>query len=235
MLFFLILLNFAIQTWSSVLRRCATWPSCRPTFLSWRMNWAWWWAWRLWLRGEDSSHAAMATLKHVHNHPGCLVASLLWPWAEMYFGTVTFEIGFQDLGLCSPYRKDLPLDITALAQEVFDILRAPARPALRTPESQRRKKSQFFINSSSKKAKSVTLHIQGLDSTVSGGGGTALTFCISPTAEGLQVNGRCSFVCRTSGAFARRRFWRSKESSALPSRWPPRDAPSASVQTFPQR
>ncbi|XP_075900689.1 armadillo repeat containing 1, like [Nelusetta ayraudi] len=62
-------------------------------------------------------------------------------------------------------RKDLPLDITALAQEVFDILRAPANPVSRTPESQRRKKSQFFINSSSKKAKSVTLHIQGLDST----------------------------------------------------------------------
>lgn len=91
----------------------------------------------------------------------------------MYFGTVTFQIVFQGLGLCSPYRKDLPLDITALAQEVFDILRAPARPAPRTPESQRRKKSQFFINSSSKKAKSVTLHIQGLDSTVSGGGGGA--------------------------------------------------------------
>lgn len=75
------------------------------------------------------------------------------------------HIGF---GSFSPRRKDLPLDITALAREVFDILRAPANLAPRTPESHRRKKSQFFINSSSKKAKSVTLHIQGLDSTVSG-------------------------------------------------------------------
>lgn len=58
------------------------------------------------------------------------------------------------------------MDITALAQEVLDILRAPANPVPCTPERQR-KKSQFFINSSNKKAKSVTLHIQGLDSTVS--------------------------------------------------------------------
>ncbi|XP_070843608.1 armadillo repeat containing 1, like [Chaetodon trifascialis] len=58
----------------------------------------------------------------------------------------------------------LSTDITALAQEVFDILSAPANPLPRTPEREKRKKSQFFINSSNKKAKSVTLHIQGLDS-----------------------------------------------------------------------
>lgn len=58
----------------------------------------------------------------------------------------------------------LSTDITALAQEVFDILSAPANPVPRTPEREKRKKSQFFINSSNKKAKSVTLHIQGLDS-----------------------------------------------------------------------
>ncbi|KAM9840679.1 armadillo repeat containing 1, like [Aulostomus maculatus] len=59
-------------------------------------------------------------------------------------------------------RDELSVDITALAREVFDILNAPVQPVHRTPES--RKKSQFFINSSNKKAKSVTLHIQGLDS-----------------------------------------------------------------------
>uniref|UniRef100_A0A8C7Z6Z1 Armadillo repeat-containing protein 1 n=1 Tax=Oryzias sinensis TaxID=183150 RepID=A0A8C7Z6Z1_9TELE len=63
-------------------------------------------------------------------------------------------------------RDDLSVDITALAKEVYIILSQPANPAPRTPERQRRKKPQFFINSSSKKAKSVTLHIQGLDSTV---------------------------------------------------------------------
>lgn len=67
----------------------------------------------------------------------------------------------------SPYREGLSVDITALAKEVYGILSSPCNPAPRTPESQRRKKSQFFINSSNKKAKSVTLHIQGLDSIVS--------------------------------------------------------------------
>uniref|UniRef100_A0A3Q3AIC8 Armadillo repeat-containing protein 1 n=2 Tax=Kryptolebias marmoratus TaxID=37003 RepID=A0A3Q3AIC8_KRYMA len=60
-------------------------------------------------------------------------------------------------------RDGLSVDITALAKEVYNILRAPNNPAAHTPERQRRKKSQFFINSSNKKAKSVTLHIQGLD------------------------------------------------------------------------
>ncbi|XP_071335147.1 armadillo repeat containing 1, like [Trachinotus anak] len=62
-------------------------------------------------------------------------------------------------------REGLSVDITALAQEVYDILCAPANPVPHIPERDRRKKSQFFINSSNKKAKSVTLHIQGLDST----------------------------------------------------------------------
>uniref|UniRef100_A0A3Q3WXV1 Armadillo repeat-containing protein 1 n=1 Tax=Mola mola TaxID=94237 RepID=A0A3Q3WXV1_MOLML len=59
----------------------------------------------------------------------------------------------------------LSVDIASLAKEVFDILSGPAHPVPRTPERQRRKKSQFFINSFNKKAKCVTLHIQGLDST----------------------------------------------------------------------
>lgn len=65
------------------------------------------------------------------------------------------------------FRKGLSVDITALAQEVFDILNAPANPVQRIPQRQKKTKSQFFINSSNKKAKSVTLHIQGLDSRVS--------------------------------------------------------------------
>ncbi|XP_029984296.1 armadillo repeat containing 1, like [Sphaeramia orbicularis] len=62
-------------------------------------------------------------------------------------------------------RDGLSVDITSLAQEVYDILRAPINPVPRTPERERRKKPQFFLNSTNKKAKSVTLHIQGLDST----------------------------------------------------------------------
>ncbi|XP_061563054.1 armadillo repeat containing 1, like [Cololabis saira] len=60
-------------------------------------------------------------------------------------------------------REDLSVDIKALAKEVYNILSAPVNPAPRTDGG--RKKSQFFINSSNKKAKSVTLHIQGLDNT----------------------------------------------------------------------
>ncbi|XP_019751838.1 armadillo repeat containing 1, like [Hippocampus comes] len=61
-------------------------------------------------------------------------------------------------------RDELCADITNLAKEVYGILVAPPLPVHRTPERQRTKKSQFFLNSSNKKAKCVTLHIQGLDS-----------------------------------------------------------------------
>ncbi|XP_072553131.1 armadillo repeat containing 1, like [Salminus brasiliensis] len=55
-------------------------------------------------------------------------------------------------------------DITDLTKEVHSVL--SATETFRTPEQPRRKnKPQFFINSSNKKAKSVTLHIQGLDGT----------------------------------------------------------------------
>ncbi|KAJ8355772.1 hypothetical protein SKAU_G00185660 [Synaphobranchus kaupii] len=58
-------------------------------------------------------------------------------------------------------------DVAALAEEVHGILSAPVRAeAPKTPHRSTRKiKPQFFINSSNKKAKSVTLHIQGLDTT----------------------------------------------------------------------
>ncbi|XP_059396681.1 armadillo repeat-containing protein 1-like [Carassius carassius] len=62
-------------------------------------------------------------------------------------------------------RTGMTTDITDLAKEVYDVLSAQTqRQTGQTPEQQkRRNKPQFFINSSNKKAKSVTLHIQGLD------------------------------------------------------------------------
>jgi len=62
----------------------------------------------------------------------------------------------------------MPLDITDLAKEVYGVLSAQTqRRACQTPEQQKKNnKPQFFINSSNKKAKSVTLHIQGLDGAV---------------------------------------------------------------------
>ncbi|XP_062871916.1 armadillo repeat containing 1, like [Trichomycterus rosablanca] len=64
-------------------------------------------------------------------------------------------------------KTGLSVDITDLAKEVHEVLSAPSRTdTFRTPEQQmRRNKPQFFINSSNKKAKTVTLHIQGLDGT----------------------------------------------------------------------
>uniref|UniRef100_A0A8C4SL78 Armadillo repeat-containing protein 1 n=1 Tax=Erpetoichthys calabaricus TaxID=27687 RepID=A0A8C4SL78_ERPCA len=55
-------------------------------------------------------------------------------------------------------------EIPLLAKEVYNILNSPTAESLRTPEPPKRKmKQHFFINSSNKKAKSITLHIQGLD------------------------------------------------------------------------
>ncbi|XP_036447724.1 armadillo repeat containing 1, like [Colossoma macropomum] len=69
---------------------------------------------------------------------------------------VTLEALMENSGLSG--------DITDLAIEVHGVLSAPE--TYRTPEQPRsRNKPQFFINSSNKKAKSVTLHIQGLDGT----------------------------------------------------------------------
>ena len=57
-------------------------------------------------------------------------------------------------------------DITDLAKEVHEVL--STLDTYKTPEQTKRtNKHQFFLNSSNKKAKSVTLHIQGLDGTVS--------------------------------------------------------------------
>ncbi|XP_026881629.2 armadillo repeat containing 1, like [Electrophorus electricus] len=58
-------------------------------------------------------------------------------------------------------------DIIELTQDVHRVLSAPeSTDTFSTPEPQRRRnKPQFFINSTNKKAKTVTLHIQGLDGT----------------------------------------------------------------------
>lgn len=66
------------------------------------------------------------------------------------------------------WRTGMTTEITDLAKEVYGVLSSQTpRPACQTPEQQKKKnKPQFFINSSNKKAKSVTLLIQGLDGAV---------------------------------------------------------------------
>ncbi|XP_041950307.1 armadillo repeat containing 1, like [Alosa pseudoharengus] len=62
-------------------------------------------------------------------------------------------------------KEGLTDDITVLAKDVYDVLTGPVNTqTFRTPaQQQRRNKSQFFINTSNKKAKTVTLQIEGLD------------------------------------------------------------------------
>ncbi|KAL4661005.1 armadillo repeat-containing protein 1-like isoform X1 [Arapaima gigas] len=61
-------------------------------------------------------------------------------------------------------RSDGKNDIGILAGEVYSVLNRHVTASVsKSPEQSRRIKSQFFINSSNKKAKLVTLHIQGLD------------------------------------------------------------------------
>lgn len=104
-----------------------------------------------------------------HQNPDVLLATLqtLRYLAELSPNITTMK---NELGMMVSLenligREGLSVDITALAQEVFDILSSPPASVPRTPERAKRKKPQFFINSSNKKAKSVTLHIQGLDSS----------------------------------------------------------------------
>ncbi|XP_034018045.1 armadillo repeat containing 1, like [Thalassophryne amazonica] len=102
-----------------------------------------------------------------HQDPDVLLATLqtLRYLAELTSNTSTMknELGMMVSLENVKQRQDLSVDITALAQEVYDVLNGSAIPHRRPEE--RRKKAQFFMNSYNKKAKSVTLHIQGLDGT----------------------------------------------------------------------
>ncbi|KAK7906840.1 hypothetical protein WMY93_015452 [Mugilogobius chulae] len=104
-----------------------------------------------------------------HKSPEVLFATLqtLRYLAEMSpnISTMKNELGMM-VSLENLMKRDgLSVDITSLAKEVYDILITPINVRPASPERARGKKPQFFINSSNKKAKSVTLHIQGLDSS----------------------------------------------------------------------
>ncbi|XP_057678347.1 armadillo repeat containing 1, like [Corythoichthys intestinalis] len=97
-----------------------------------------------------------------HRSPEVLLATLqtLRYLAELSLNISTMK---NELGMMVSLenivaRDELSVDVTDLAKEVYAILSA-------SPERNGRQKPQFFLNSSSKKAKCVTLHIQGLDDT----------------------------------------------------------------------
>lgn len=104
-----------------------------------------------------------------HKDPNVLLATLqtLRYLAELpqNISTMKNELGMM-VSLESLMEKGgVTDDLTVLAKDVYDVLSTPVNTeTFRTPaQQQRRNKSQFFINSSNKKAKTVTLHIEGLD------------------------------------------------------------------------
>lgn len=67
-------------------------------------------------------------------------------------------------------RSTTPGETKLLASEIYELLRASSgaeSEASEEPVSGRRK-AQFFLGSSNKRAKTVVLHIQGLDDPVGG-------------------------------------------------------------------
>lgn len=133
-----------------VLRLWGIWQNRLKTCTPWKTSLAWWWASRRWWKGKSQFCC-------------CVRCRLL------FFFLLLFSI--QPWPFSFTCRSVLSSDITDLAKEVHDVLSAPVRPEtqLRTPvQPMRRNKPQFFINSSNKKAKTVTLHIQGLEGMVSG-------------------------------------------------------------------
>lgn len=141
------------------------------------MNWVWWWAWRLSLKGKTCMlRWVYVSLNYLWSifHRVQVDSPETTSWFLIKYSWIICTTVFlvylnnKDTNICvSFHREGLSVDITSLAKEVFNILSAPPVPVPRSPEREKRKKSQFFLNSSNKKAKSVTLHIQGLDSTVS--------------------------------------------------------------------
>nr|XP_046146957.1 armadillo repeat containing 1, like isoform X3 [Oncorhynchus gorbuscha] len=90
-----------------------------------------------------------------------------WP---LNVTTMKNELGMMVSLVTLMERSGLCDDINTLSREVYGILSAPPTPAPPSPEKERRRnKPQFFLNSSKGKNKSVTLHIQGLDSTAQRG------------------------------------------------------------------
>ncbi|XP_031692587.1 armadillo repeat containing 1, like isoform X1 [Oncorhynchus kisutch] len=104
-----------------------------------------------------------------HQDPQVLFATLQtmrylaeWP---LNITTMKNELGMMVSLVTLMERSGLCDDINTLSREVYGILSAPPSPE----KERRRNKPQFFLNSSKGKNKSVTLHIQGLDSTAQRG------------------------------------------------------------------
>ena len=68
------------------------------------------------------------------------------------------------------HRSTTPGETKLLASEVYELLQASSGPESDRAEGapSGRRKAQFFLGSTNKRAKTVVLHIDGLDDSVSG-------------------------------------------------------------------
>lgn len=70
----------------------------------------------------------------------------------------------------SPWRSTSPGETKLLASEIYEILQLAGKEEAEQAEAAAascQKKAQFFLGSSNKRAKTVVLHIDGLDDSVS--------------------------------------------------------------------
>lgn len=99
--------------------------------------------------------------------------------------------------ICS-IRSTTPGETKLLASEIYELLQASSHDesqAAEEPVSSRRK-AQFFLGSSNKRAKTVVLHIEGLDDPVGDDRTHLLTFSLHEVKEcGFVAFGRVGEVC----------------------------------------
>lgn len=75
-----------------------------------------------------------------------------------------------NLFLLSHQRSTSPGETKLLASEIYEILQAAGKDEAEQAEADAascRRKAQFFLGSNNKRAKTVVLHIDGLDDSVS--------------------------------------------------------------------
>lgn len=91
---------------------------------------------------------------------------------------------------CASVRSTTPGETKLLASEISELLQASSSAESQAPEQpvSSRRKAQFFLGSSNKRAKTIVLHIEGLDDPV---GGDRMQPSHSPAVEEVSVSLGC--------------------------------------------
>lgn len=97
-------------------------------------------------------------------------------------------------------RSTTPGETKILASEIYELLQASSNAESEAPEEPvcSRRKAQFFLGSSNKRAKTVVLHIEGLDDPVGGDPNPNP----NPLTFSLPISVKAAYVC---GALQSRR------------------------------